>query len=67
MDRAASMRAEGSVPASPREAMAAAAEVLPVLDSVLEYEKIHRIGEGTYGVVYKGKNLDRKAIDNGSQ
>lgn len=27
---------------------------LPVLDSVLEYEKLHRIGEGTYGVVYKG-------------
>ena len=24
---------------------------LPVLDSVLNYEKINRIGEGTYGVV----------------
>lgn len=28
---------------------------LPVLDSVLVYEKLHRIGEGTYGVVYKGQ------------
>jgi hypothetical protein len=28
---------------------------LPVVDSVLEYEKLHRIGEGTYGVVYKGE------------
>ena len=26
-------------------------ERLPVLDSVQEYEKLHRIGEGTYGVV----------------
>lgn len=31
---------------------------LPVLDSVLDYEKLHRIGEGTYGVVYKGKLVD---------
>ena len=30
---------------------------LPVLDSVLDYEKLHRIGEGTYGVVYKGMAL----------
>lgn len=35
----------------------AAAASLPVLDSVLEYEKLHRIGEGTYGVVYKGKHV----------
>jgi hypothetical protein len=32
---------------------------LPVLDSVLEYEKLHRIGEGTYGVVYKGSDVIR--------
>ncbi len=38
-----------------QQAVAAAQEPLPVLDSVLDYEKLHRIGEGTYGVVYKGK------------
>lgn len=30
---------------------------LPVLDSVLDYEKLHRIGEGTYGVVYKARHM----------
>lgn len=30
---------------------------LPVLDSVLDYEKLHRIGEGTYGVVYKARHI----------
>ncbi|KIY98943.1 cell division cycle 2-like protein, partial [Monoraphidium neglectum] len=31
---------------------------LPVLDPVHdEYEKLHRIGEGTYGVVYKARHL----------
>lgn len=30
---------------------------LPVVDSVLEYEKLHRIGEGTYGVVYKARHI----------
>jgi hypothetical protein len=25
---------------------------LPVLGSVLDYKKLHRIGEGTYGVVH---------------
>lgn len=34
---------------------------LPVLDSVLEYEKLHRIGEGTYGVVYKGQGSSNPA------
>jgi hypothetical protein len=52
---AAAAAAEDSTrpPPSPAAA-AAAADSLPVLDSVLEYEKIHRVGEGTYGVVYKG-------------
>ena len=27
------------------------ASELPVLDSVVDYEKLHRVGEGTYGVV----------------
>lgn len=35
---------------------------LPVLDSVLEYEKLHRIGEGTYGVVYKGQGSSNPAV-----
>lgn len=26
-------------------------EILPVLDDVQDYDKIQRIGEGTYGVV----------------
>ncbi|KAF8066222.1 cdk10 [Scenedesmus sp. PABB004] len=30
---------------------------LPVLDPVQEYEKLHRIGEGTYGVVYKARHI----------
>lgn len=30
--------------------------LLPVLDPVSNYEKLHRIGEGTYGVVYKAKD-----------
>jgi hypothetical protein len=54
---AAAATAEGCLPPpSPATtpAAAAAAESLPVLDSVLDYEKIHRVGEGTYGVVYKG-------------
>ncbi|MEW5300956.1 MAG: hypothetical protein WDW36_003843 [Sanguina aurantia] len=29
---------------------------LPVVDSVTNYEKLHRIGEGTYGVVYKARD-----------
>uniref|UniRef100_A0A7S3QM04 cyclin-dependent kinase n=1 Tax=Dunaliella tertiolecta TaxID=3047 RepID=A0A7S3QM04_DUNTE len=29
---------------------------LPILDSVTEYEKICRIGEGTYGIVYKARH-----------
>ncbi|PSC68206.1 cyclin-dependent kinase G-2-like isoform X1 [Micractinium conductrix] len=31
-------------------------ETLPVVDPVGEYEKIKRIGEGTFGVVYKAKD-----------
>jgi hypothetical protein len=41
-----------AAPAAPAAGAAAAAEeaALPVLDPVHgEYEKIHRIGEGTYG------------------
>lgn len=30
---------------------------LPVFDPVLDYEKLHRLGEGTYGVVYKGTTM----------
>jgi hypothetical protein len=55
--QAAAAAAEDSTrpPPSPAAAAAAAAaDSLPVLDSVLDYEKIHRVGEGTYGVVYKG-------------
>eukprot|EP00803_Ostreobium_quekettii_P004303 evm.model.scf_3792.1 EVM.evm.TU.scf_3792.1 scf_3792:2804-11246(-) len=29
---------------------------LPVLNPVTQYEKVHRIGEGTYGVVYKARH-----------
>ena len=32
---------------------------LPVLDSVLNYEKINRIGEGTYGVVCESPSSSR--------
>ncbi len=33
-------------------------EPLPVVDPVHnEYEKLHRIGEGTYGVVYKARHI----------
>jgi acetyl esterase/lipase len=49
----AAAAAEDSTRPPPSPA-AAAADSLPVLDSVLDYEKIHRVGEGTYGVVYKG-------------
>jgi len=30
----------------------------PVRNSVTKYEKICRIGEGTYGIVYKARNRD---------
>jgi hypothetical protein len=43
--------AAASTPSSPQQQHS-----LPVVDSVLDYEKLHRIGEGTYGVVYKGKS-----------
>ncbi len=33
--------------------------VLPVIDSVHNYEKIHRIGEGTYGVVCECRHQHR--------
>ncbi|KAG2438966.1 hypothetical protein HYH02_010758 [Chlamydomonas schloesseri] len=36
--------------------MAAKTPPLPVLDPVSNYEKLHRIGEGTYGVVYKARD-----------
>jgi hypothetical protein len=32
-------------------ATAAPSPLLPVIDPVTDYEKLHRIGEGTYGVV----------------
>lgn len=35
--------------------MSASVSRLPVVDAVSEYEKLHRIGEGTYGVVYKAR------------
>ncbi|GLI62072.1 hypothetical protein VaNZ11_004630, partial [Volvox africanus] len=33
-----------------------ASNLFPVLDPVSNYEKLHRIGEGTYGVVYKARD-----------
>eukprot|EP00775_Hariotina_reticulata_P010109 gene10109-10265_t len=41
-----------STPSSPHHQQS-----LPVVDSVLDYEKLHRIGEGTYGVVYKARHI----------
>jgi serine/threonine protein kinase len=38
------------------------ADSLPVYDSVTKYEKLHRVGEGTYGVVYKAKDTESGAI-----
>lgn len=53
--------AGGSAPPTAAAAVAGAAagasgvadeaELLPVLDSVTDYEKIKRIGEGTFGIV----------------
>ena len=40
-------------PGTPVEGGASPARTLPVFDSVASYEKVHRIGEGTYGVVCK--------------
>jgi cyclin-dependent kinase 10 len=34
---------------------------LPILDGVHDFEKIGRVGEGTYGVVYKAR--DRRTGD----
>ena len=31
-------------------------DLLPVARTVTQYEKICRIGEGTYGIVYKARN-----------
>lgn len=43
-------------PETPVEGGASPARTLPVFDSVSNYEKVHRIGEGTYGVVYKARD-----------
>ncbi|GBF94202.1 cell division cycle 2 [Raphidocelis subcapitata] len=46
----------GEAPAEPQPDAEAAP--LPVLNPVNgEYEKIHRVGEGTYGVVYKARHI----------
>lgn len=36
---------------APEEQLGAEEEALPVLDAVEDYEKIKRIGEGTFGIV----------------
>ena len=46
---------------SERDATEEAGTSLPVVESVAAYEKLHRIGEGTYGVVCESvKRLSRK-------
>ena len=50
------------MPAPSEDADAAAPTVIdapPVIDSVTNYEKLHRIGEGTYGVVCRSRGSGR--------
>ena len=46
----------GRVPPPLPLAMSDQISALPVLDGVHKFEKIGRVGEGTYGVVYKARD-----------
>lgn len=49
-------------PASRRRVKVPQGDILGACRSVSEFEKLNRVGEGTYGIVYRARDMKTKEI-----